>query len=100
MHLKSKKSLGQNFLLDKNIQRKIIQNCNFQSSDKVLEIGAGRGELTKSIAEQVKFVYALEIDADFLAAFAVSNNTRNVFDLAETGKKLGFYPQDDAEKYF
>ena len=46
------------------------------------------------------FIKALEIDADFLAAFAVSNNTRNVFDLAETGKKLGFYPQDDAEKYF
>ncbi|MFH0738335.1 MAG: NAD(P)-dependent oxidoreductase [Candidatus Omnitrophota bacterium] len=46
------------------------------------------------------FDKALEVNTDFLAAFAVSNNSRPVFDLAETRKKLGFLPQDDAEKYF
>jgi 16S rRNA (adenine1518-N6/adenine1519-N6)-dimethyltransferase len=62
MPVKPKKSLGQNFLVDKNIQRKIISSCGFTPSDIVLEIGAGRGELTRLVAEQVNRVYALEID--------------------------------------
>lgn len=46
------------------------------------------------------FTRALEVDTDYLVAFAVSNNTRGVFDLSETRKKLGFHPQDNAENYF
>jgi len=46
------------------------------------------------------FDKALEVNTDFLAAFAISNNSRPVFDLSETKKRLGFSPQDDAEKYF
>ena len=46
------------------------------------------------------FMKALEVETDFMAAFAVSNNTKTVFDLAETKKKLGFNPQDNAEDYF
>ncbi|MBN1913163.1 MAG: NAD(P)-dependent oxidoreductase [Candidatus Omnitrophica bacterium] len=46
------------------------------------------------------FLKAIEINTGFLAAYAVSKNTKGVFDLAETRKKLGFDPQDDAEKYF
>ena len=46
------------------------------------------------------FTKALEVETDFLAAFAVSNNSRPVFDLTETRKNLGFFPQDDAENYF
>lgn len=62
MYTKPKKRLGQNFLVDKNIQRKIISACEFKPSDIVLEIGAGRGELTGLIAERVAKIYALEID--------------------------------------
>lgn len=62
MHPKPKKSLGQNFLFDKNIQRKIIAACEFKPPDTVLEIGAGRGELTALILERVEKIYALEID--------------------------------------
>lgn len=62
MYFKPKKSLGQNFLIDKNIQRKIIRVCGFNRQDIILEIGAGRGELTQLIAKEVKQVYALEID--------------------------------------
>jgi len=62
MYFKPKKRLGQNFLIDKNIQNKIINACNFKSSDTVLEIGAGRGELTQLIAQRVNKVYAFEID--------------------------------------
>lgn len=64
MLFKSKKRLGQNFLIDKNIQRKIIEACELKSCDIVLEVGAGRGELTKLIAEKVSKVYALEIDSE------------------------------------
>jgi len=63
MRQKPKKSLGQNFLVDKNIQRKIIDACVFKPEDIVLEIGAGSGELSCSIAERVAKIYALEIDA-------------------------------------
>lgn len=62
MRNKPKKSLGQNFLIDRNIQKKIIGHCALSSDDIVLEIGAGRGELTSQLAKIVKKVYALEID--------------------------------------
>jgi nucleoside-diphosphate-sugar epimerase len=46
------------------------------------------------------FVRALEVNADFLLAYAISNNDRRIFDLTETKERLGFYPQDNAENYF
>lgn len=62
MFYKPKKYLGQNFLIDKNIQKKIISFCNFDPEDTVLEIGSGRGELTRLIKDRVAQIYALEID--------------------------------------
>ena len=62
MHIKPKKRLGQNFLIDGNIQKKIIAASELGPSDNVLEIGAGCGELTRLIAASVTGVYALEID--------------------------------------
>ncbi|MDP3731996.1 MAG: rRNA adenine N-6-methyltransferase family protein, partial [Candidatus Omnitrophota bacterium] len=69
MHIKPKKRLGQNFLTDKNIQRKLIASYNLQATDRVLEIGAGYGELTKLIARNADFVYALEIDPELCRIF-------------------------------
>jgi nucleoside-diphosphate-sugar epimerase len=43
---------------------------------------------------------ALEAEAGYLLAYAVSDNGRRVFDLEETRRTLGFAPQDDAETYF
>jgi len=62
MQIKPKKSLGQNFLKDANIQNKIIRACGFGSLDSVLEIGAGTGIMTGLIAGNVSKVYAVEID--------------------------------------
>jgi 16S rRNA (adenine1518-N6/adenine1519-N6)-dimethyltransferase len=62
MHIKPKKSLGQNFLTDKNIQNKIIRACDLTKEDIVLEIGSGRGDLTIGLAQKAKKVYTLEID--------------------------------------
>ena len=52
MPLKPKKSLGQNFLHDKNIINKIINASNINSNDEVLEIGPGTGNLTQYIISQ------------------------------------------------
>jgi len=46
------------------------------------------------------FARALEVKADFLLAYAISNNDRRYFDLTETKENLGFYPKDNAEDYF
>ena len=62
MYIKPKKRLGQNFLIDKNIQRKIISSCGLSKEDIVLEIGSGMGDLTQLLAITAKKVYALEVD--------------------------------------
>ena len=51
MHVKAKKSLGQNFLIDKNILKKIVDVGNINSNDKILEIGPGTGNLTEYIVK-------------------------------------------------
>jgi|YelNatPaOPRAMG01_1025707.scaffolds.fasta_scaffold00401_31 16S rRNA (adenine1518-N6/adenine1519-N6)-dimethyltransferase len=60
-----KKSLGQNFLVDKNIINKIICAGELKKSDIVLEIGAGIGTLTLELAKYSKKVIAIEIDKRF-----------------------------------
>ena len=63
MSLKPKKSLGQNFLLDKNIINKIINAAEISSDDVVLEIGPGTGNLTKFIiSNKPKKIYVIEKD--------------------------------------
>ncbi|HTY44921.1 MAG TPA: 16S rRNA (adenine(1518)-N(6)/adenine(1519)-N(6))-dimethyltransferase RsmA [Patescibacteria group bacterium] len=62
MHPKPKKRLGQNFLIDANIRRKIVSACQIHPSDVLVEIGAGRGELTRMLAAQAAKVYAVELD--------------------------------------
>lgn len=61
--LSPKKFLGQHFLIDKNIQRKIIISSQITDKDTVLEIGPGLGALTEEICKQAKFVYAIEKDS-------------------------------------
>jgi 16S rRNA (adenine1518-N6/adenine1519-N6)-dimethyltransferase len=63
MYVKPKKRLGQNFLTDKNIQSKIIDCLELKPDDYVLEIGAGRADMTRLIAGKAGRVYALEIDS-------------------------------------
>ena len=57
-----KKSLGQNFLIDKNIINKIIKTTNIKN-ENILEIGPGTGNLTKKIIEKdPKLLIAVEKD--------------------------------------
>ena len=52
MKFKAKKSLGQNFLIDKNIIKRIIQEGKITANETVLEIGPGTGSLTEEIIKQ------------------------------------------------
>ncbi len=58
-----KTSLGQNFLIDRNILGKIVKYANISSDDVVLEVGSGMGILTRELALQgCQRLYSLEID--------------------------------------
>jgi len=56
------KRLGQNFLIDPNIVRKIVSEAALGPNDPVLEIGPGRGILTAALCESACHVTAIEID--------------------------------------
>jgi len=65
--LKLSKSLGQNFLTDANIIRKIVDTAEVDENDLVLEVGPGIGALTARLAERAGKVVAVEIDSRLLA---------------------------------
>lgn len=66
-HPRPKKSLGQNFLVDGNLQRKIVAAVGAGPHDEVLEIGPGQGALTQHLAGTVARLVLVELD-DALAA--------------------------------
>ena len=58
----ARKSLGQHFLIDPNIVRKIVRLAELQPGETVLEIGPGRGILTEALLEASGLVVAIELD--------------------------------------
>jgi len=71
--IKPKKSLGQNFLIDNNIIRKIIKIGSIEKNKTIVEIGPGYGNLTRAIAEKnPKKILAIEKD-EKLANFLKKN---------------------------
>lgn len=63
LDLKPAKSLGQNFVIDANICRKIVRLAGVTSDDVALEIGPGLGSLTLALLEEAAAVIAIEIDS-------------------------------------
>jgi 16S rRNA (adenine1518-N6/adenine1519-N6)-dimethyltransferase len=57
-----KKSLGQNFLIDNNIIKKISDSINASKDDLIIEIGPGSGALTKELIKKGSDVICFEID--------------------------------------
>tara|TARA_Y100000590_G_scaffold203727_1_gene231151 strand:- start:315 stop:1121 length:807 start_codon:yes stop_codon:yes gene_type:complete len=71
-----KKSLGQNFLIDQNIIKKIIKIENISDNSIILEIGAGSGNLTKKIEEaKPKKIFAVEKDTNL--SQSLENDLKN-----------------------
>ncbi len=60
--LAPKKSLGQCFLTDENIARRIVEGLEISEGDVVVEIGPGRGILTRYLADSPAQILAVEID--------------------------------------
>ncbi|MEK7634899.1 MAG: 16S rRNA (adenine(1518)-N(6)/adenine(1519)-N(6))-dimethyltransferase RsmA [Patescibacteria group bacterium] len=57
-----KKSLGQNFLTDKGILKKIADFAQIEKTDTVVEVGPGQGSLTELLLESAEKVIAIEKD--------------------------------------
>ncbi|MBN1399179.1 MAG: ribosomal RNA small subunit methyltransferase A [Bacteroidetes bacterium] len=95
-----RKSLGQNFLQDENILRKIIDYLHLQNGDAVVEIGPGQGALTKHLILQPVTLIGIDIDeraiallretigekAIFIQADVLDVDLKKLFD--KCGKKL------------
>ncbi len=56
------KRLGQNFLINSEVLKKIIKAANLQPDDIVLEIGPGIGVLTQELAKKAQKIIAVEKD--------------------------------------
>jgi len=68
MFIKTKKSLGQNFLKSKGVVKDIIRSANLKENDIVLEVGPGKGFLTEELLKVSKKVIVVEKD-DRLISF-------------------------------
>jgi len=65
--IKAKKSLGQNFLIDKNIIKKIVDLGSIKSEDFILEVGPGTGNLTEFILKKKPSkVFVVEKDKNLI----------------------------------
>jgi len=61
-----KKSFGQHFIISKPVIEKIIDSCNLEKNDTVLEIGPGAGNLTEYLLKKVSCVIAVEKDISLI----------------------------------
>jgi len=64
----TRKSLGQHFLTDSRIAGRILDAADLSPDDLIVEIGPGRGVLTKRLVDRVKRVVAVELDPELAAA--------------------------------
>ena len=68
MSVRAKKHLGQHFLWDQNIARKIVEVCRETPSEYLLEVGPGKGVLTRHLLEIFgEKLYAIEIDEESIS---------------------------------
>lgn len=64
MSVKAKKHLGQHFLTDENIAKKIVEGLSLEGYKNVMEVGPGMGVLTKYLLEKDQNIYLAEIDTE------------------------------------
>ena len=67
MKIKAKKSLGQNFLIDKNIIKSIVNVGDIKKNNVILEVGPGTGNLTEYILKKnPKKIFVIEKDSNLV----------------------------------
>jgi 16S rRNA (adenine1518-N6/adenine1519-N6)-dimethyltransferase len=78
------KRLGQHFLKDQNILKKIIEALEIQSGDFVIEIGPGRGSLTELLMEApIGKIIALEKDKKLALDLKLKNRSTTILEVIE-----------------
>ena len=65
-NLKANKSLGQNFLINKEVLETIVNSAEIMPNDLVIEIGPGLGTLTEFLLEKAKKVICVELDENMV----------------------------------
>jgi 16S rRNA (adenine1518-N6/adenine1519-N6)-dimethyltransferase len=94
----AKKKYGQNFLIDKNVLKKITESSDLHSDDLVIEVGPGPGVLTRELLPLVKQVIAIEIDHEILPVLKETTHFfRDRIEIVH-GHILGFQIPDDPYK--
>ena len=93
-----KKSLGQNFLIDKNIINKIADSINPNKDDLIIEIGPGSGALTKELVKKNCDVICFEIDTR-LKEQLLSINSDNLKVVFNDFLKVNLNEYIDYKKY-
>ena len=78
INLRPKKSLGQNFLIDDNIARNIVKELDLQNEDVVVEIGPGKGALTKHLIGKANKLFAVEVDKRIVSELRSKFQSENV----------------------
>ena len=73
----TKKSLGQNFLIDRNILDRIVDAAGLTPDTNVLEVGPGIGTLTRALSEAANRVAAVEIDDRLLPILKETTGDRD-----------------------
>jgi len=79
---------GQNFLIDRNVIGKMVRLSEFAPFDTVVEIGAGLGNITESIAQEARQVFAVEIDHGY-CRFVSERFNAPLLTIAELKEKSG-----------
>lgn len=80
---KAKKRLSQNFLIDGNVIRKIIQAAKIRKGDFVIEIGPGPGALTEALLQAGAVVTAIEMDPIFANALKSFQENQTVLEVIQ-----------------
>ena len=68
--LATKKQLGQNFLINDDVLRKIVKLAGLTENDSVLEVGPGIGTLTIALLKSARCVVSVERDPDLPAVLS------------------------------
>lgn len=98
--IKAKKSLGQNFLNDESVARRIIDLVSPSPDDLLIEVGPGTGVLTRRLVNRSGYVLAVEIDPRLADSLRSSLTPRNLSVITNDALKLkwGEVLEDAKEK--
>ncbi len=80
-NIKANKNLGQNFLINEQVVKNIVECSNIEKQDLVIEIGPGLGTLTKYLLEKAGKVICIELDTKMLQILEDRFSLYNNFEL-------------------